>query len=369
MIITSLRLHQFRNYRDACFSFPQSVVVLHGSNGQGKTNLLEALYMGSIGKSYRNGSDNDCLHWEAGEGSIIISFQRGGVEEEVKIVLSREDKKAIFVNGTNVKHRELIGTLQAVIFSPDDLQLIKGSPSLRRRFLDMEISQVSPAYYKTLLQYNRSLAQRNFLLKQMKYTGRRSLTEWDRQIARFAAQITAKRLDSLHKIAFLSGVIHRRLTGSSENLSLSYMQPYVEDGRRHEGQRRDEEWYFSLLQHNLDADIQRMSTSVGPHRDDLVFAVDGAELKRYGSQGQQRTAVLALKMSELEYIKSESGEYPVLLLDDVMSELDQKRRQGLLDFVRSRIQTFITTTEPGMFQTVKDCRFIGIKRGKAVQRD
>lgn len=180
----------------------------------------------------------------------------------------------------------------------------------------------------------------------MKYNGSRSLDEWDRQIAGFAASIVSKRLEALQKLSFLAGVLHKRLSRGKEMLHLTYVQPYGNgDGSR----QTDPKWYYDCLQQHLPEDIRRQATSVGPHRDDLLFSVGQGDLKKYGSQGQQRTAVLALKLSELEFIKSETGEYPVLLLDDVMSELDQSRRQALLDFVRNRIQTFITTTEPDIF--------------------
>lgn len=363
MNIQSVRLHRFRNYKQEEISFPKSIVVLYGKNGQGKTNLLEALYVGGIGKSYRGIADADLIQWDSSDASIIIDFFRNGVSQQVKIILSKLAKKELWINETKVPQRELVGTLNEVLFSPEDLQLIKGSPSLRRRFMDMEISQVNPAYYKELLQYNRAVSQRNLLLKKMKYEGPFSIEEWDHQIAVFADSIVKKRLAALHKISFLSGVIHRRLTGGSEKLSLSYVQPYntVHDATQ---DRCDASWYYHLLQEHLPEDMHRMSTSVGPHRDDLTFAADGADLKKFGSQGQQRTAVLALKLSELEYVKSETGEYPVLLLDDVMSELDASRREALLEFVRERIQTFITTTEPTIFKSIPGYHYICIEKGK-----
>lgn len=191
----------------------------------------------------------------------------------------------------------------------------------------------------------------------MKYEKVQSLDEWDRQIASLAADIVQRRLEALHKIRLLARIIHKRLSGG-EGLDIAYVQPYGD------GKGKDARWYYDTLQSHLEQDRYRMSTSVGPHRDDLEFSIAGADLKKYGSQGQQRTAVLALKLSELEYMKSETGEYPVLLLDDVMSELDGLRRQALLSFVKGRIQTFITTTEPDMFRSVDDCSFICIEQGR-----
>ncbi|KMO87792.1 DNA recombination protein RecF [Megasphaera cerevisiae DSM 20462] len=366
MMIESIRLHQFRNYTDVKAKFPKAIVLLYGKNGQGKTNILEALYMGAVGKSYRGVADTDLIRWDCSEGSVILNFLRNGVNQQIKIILSKMAKKELWINETKVTQRELVGTLNEVLFSPEDLQLIKGSPSLRRRFMDMEISQVNQVYYKQLIQYNRAVSQRNLLLKKMKYDGMQSVEEWDRQIAVFAASIVKKRTEALHKISFLSGVIHRRLTGGKEKMTMSYVQSYFDSAKDKAEDIEDPAWYYKKLQENLQGDIYRMSTSVGPHRDDLNFFVDKADLKKYGSQGQQRTAVLSLKLSELEYIKSETGEYPVLLLDDVMSELDQSRRQAILDFVRNRIQTFITTTEPMIFEPMIGCRHICIEKGRII---
>ena len=190
----------------------------------------------------------------------------------------------------------------------------------------------------------------------MKYEKVQSLEEWDRQIASLAADIVQRRLMALHKIRLLARITHKRLSGG-EGLDIDYVQPYGD------GREKDAQWYYDMLQSHLEQDRYRMTTS-GCQRDDLKFCVNGADIRSFGSQGQQRTAVLALKLSELEYMKSETGEYPVLLLDDVMSELDSQRRQALLSFVKGRIQTFITTTEPDMFRSVADCFFICIEQGR-----
>ena len=200
MLIHDIRLLHFRNYDDERVEFPPSIVVLYGKNGQGKTNLLEALYMASIGKSYRGLTDADLIHWQQQTASVILNFSRSGVMQQIKMILSKETKKELWVNETKVSRRELIGTLNEVLFSPEDLQLIKAGPALRRRFLDRELSQVSPVYCQTLLRYHRAVAQRNLLLKRMKYEKVQSLDEWDRQIASLAADIVQRRLEALHKI-------------------------------------------------------------------------------------------------------------------------------------------------------------------------
>ena len=364
MIIKSLRLHHFRNYLDEEVNFPQSIIILYGRNGQGKTNILEALYLGGMGKSYRGIVDSDLIHFQCEDASIIISFLRNNVEQQIKIILSKIDKKKLWVNETKVTQRELVGTLNEVLFSPEDLQLVKGSPALRRHFMDMEISQVNPSYYRTLVKYNRAVAQRNLLLKSIKSVKKSVLEGWDLQISEFSAFIVKKRLEALHKIGFLSGIIHRRLTENQEKLDLSYDQSYFLMSQDTIQDRVSPAWYYKLLKKKLDQDIYHMSTSVGPHRDDLSFFINGYNIKKYGSQGQQRTAALSLKLSELEYIKSEVGEYPILLLDDVMSELDEFRRKSLLNFVRNRIQTVITTTDPDMFRSIEGCSFICLEGGR-----
>ena len=202
MLIHDIRLLHFRNYDDERVEFPPSIVVLYGKNGQGKTNLLEALYMASIGKSYRGLTDADLIHWQQQTASVILNFSRSGVMQQIKMILSKETKKELWVNETKVSRRELIGTLNEVLFSPEDLQLIKAGPALRRRFLDRELSQVSPVYCQTLLRYHRAVAQRNLLLKRMKYEKVQSLDEWDRQIASLAADIVQRRLEALHKICW-----------------------------------------------------------------------------------------------------------------------------------------------------------------------
>lgn len=368
MRIHSIQLHQFRNYDNISIPFFDSIILFCGNNGQGKTNLLEALYVCGMGKSYRDGTDADLIQWNCQKGSIIVEFERNRIQQSIKVILSKGTKKELWVNKTKVSQRELLGTLNEVLFAPEDLQLIKGSPSLRRRFLDMEISQISPGYYRELLLYNRAVMQRNLLLKKMRYENGISVEEWDRQIASFAASIVKRRLQALHKMSILSGIIHKRLSNEEEKLAVSYRQPYYQQTVHTADNMVDAAWYYKLLKDRMEEDIYRASTSIGPHRDDLCFQINGADVKKYGSQGQQRTAVLSLKLSELEFIKSEVGEYPILLLDDVMSELDETRRQALLRYVRGRIQTFITTTDPFLFSSMADCSRLCISQGKVVDK-
>lgn len=357
MNIHSLELVNFRNYTQANWTFPPHIIVLYGPNGVGKSNILEALYVSTIGKSYRTNDTQDLLQFGATEAGIIVEFIKQDTKQKINLRLSGKEKKDIRLNGNRILQKELMGTLNTVIFSPEDLQLIKGSPSLRRRFLDIEISQTSALYYQQLRMYNKILQQRNKVLKDSFGKRKVSLAEWDYQLAETGSFIIKKRLDSLRKINLLLDLMNRRLTGGKENLKLTY------DQHQSEGSYMVEpEALYNQLQANLPVDRQRMSTSFGPHRDDLGFFSGPIDLKRFGSQGQQRTAILSLKLSELEYIKSEVGEYPILLLDDVLSELDKERRQNLLQFIHKRIQTFITTTDLEEVQHLTDVALVNCER-------
>ena len=357
MNIHSLELVNFRNYEHANWTFPPHIIVLHGPNGVGKSNLLEALYVSTIGRSFRTNDTQDLLQFGASEAGIIVEFTKRDTRHKINLKLSGKEKKDIRLNGNRILQKELVGTLNTVLFSPEDLQLIKGSPSLRRRFLDIEISQTSALYYQQLRLYNKILQQRNKVLKDSYGKRDISLAEWDTQLAETGSFIIKKLLDSLRKINLLLDLMNRKLTGGKENLKLTYEQHQISTGFLTESQA-----IYEQLQANLPVDRHRMSTSFGPHRDDLGFFSGPMDLKRFGSQGQQRTAILSLKLSELEYIKSEVGEYPILLLDDVLSELDKERRQNLLNFIHKKIQTFITTTDLEDVKQLSDVELINCER-------
>lgn len=340
MRLTSLELIHIRSYKQEKWDFEPRIVVLYGNNGAGKTNLLESIYVGTIGKSHRTSDLKDILQWNEQEAGIIIHFEKRETPHTIHIQMSDKGRKIIKLNQNKVSQKELIGTLNTVIFSPEDLDLIKGNPSMRRRFLDIEISQTSPHYYHQLHLYERAIKQRNRILKEYAHASYAPTDEWDMQIATIGEYIIKKRLETLKKLNVLMDLMNRKLTEGKEDLRLHYTQPYSEEKILI---TKEELW--DQLKKKLPIDRKRLLTSVGPHRDDILFFSGLIDLKRFGSQGQQRTAVLSLKLSELEYIKSEVGEYPILLLDDVLSELDAQRRQNLLKFIHKRIQTFITTTD------------------------
>ena len=340
MYVTELELIHVRNHRHRIITFTPEIIVIHGPNGRGKTNILESSYIATMGHSHRTSDMKDVISWNEDEASIIVHFMKADTPHTLQIKWGRQGKKIIRLHDNPLSQKELVGTLNTVIFSPEDLDLIKGSPSLRRRFLNMEISQTSPQYYHQLTMYQRAVQQRNRVLKEYSHASKAPVQDWDEQIATLGAQIFQKRLESLKKLNQLMDLMNRKLTNGKEDLRLQYSQPYSEQQLL-----VTKEALLQALQQQLPEDRRRLQTSVGPHRDDIIFYSGAMDLKRFGSQGQQRTAILSVKLSELEYIKSEVGEYPILLLDDVLSELDQERRSNLLKFIHKRVQTIITTTD------------------------
>lgn len=343
----SLRLKKFRNYEELDLSLSPNINVFLGENAQGKTNIAEALYYAAMGRSHRTSTDADLIAWDSPAAKIELLFERLDVENTLEFQFQRGKRRSIRKNGESLKTKELFGNFNAVLFSPEDLFLIKGAPAERRRFLDGELSQASPAYGHELLQYTRLLMQRNSLLKKIREhrANKDMVSLWDSQLAKSAARIVEKRFLAVKKLNMLANLMHRRISAGKENLSLSYEL----SGSEGEPPRVTAElvpWYNKKLKESLELDILRGSTSVGPQRDDILLEVNGINLRSFGSQGQQRTGVLALKLSELEFLRSETGEYPVLLLDDVMSELDGTRRERLLDFIgKEHIQTLLTATD------------------------
>jgi DNA replication and repair protein RecF len=364
MKVKTLTLRDYRNYASLFLEFSPNINIFLGANAQGKTNIIEALYYGAMGRSHRTNTDGDLIRWKTEEASVKIEYDRLEVLNQMQFQFSREKRRKISANGQSIRLKELIGMINAVLFSPEDLFLIKGAPSGRRHFLDAEISQASPAYYHELAKYTRIVTQRNTLLKKIRERKAKPelLDSWDPQLALSASRLVAKRQSAVKKLSMLANLMHRRISKNEESLSVHYevngLESVTEDLLS---------WYNDTLREFRQNDILRGSTSVGPHRDDLVLEVNGINLRTFGSQGQQRTGVLALKLAELEFIKSEQGEYPILLLDDVMSELDAKRREQLLLFInQERIQTIITATDEAYFPQIRIGRYYRVEAGRVV---
>lgn len=366
MKINELKLYQYRNYPYLSISFSDNINVFLGRNAQGKTNILEAVYYAAIGRSHRTHNDQELIMWEKNQAKVQMDFSRIGVENRLSFLFRKEKRREIVYNGLNVKPAEAMGALNVVLFSPEDLMLIKGAPQERRRFLDMEISQANRVYYELMTKYVKIVQQRNAVLKRLRdgNGSEEMLDIWDEQLAKVAYRIVIKRTEAVEKLSMLANLMHRRLTQEAENLKLTYLIHGLEDS-----DILGEDWYKASLKTRRRLDIIRGSTSIGPHRDDLRIEVNGIDLKTFGSQGQQRTGILSLKLSELEYIKSEIGEYPILLLDDVMSELDYERRSQLLLFIKEKIQTFITATDRRYFPDFKIGKYYYIENGAVVDSD
>mgnify|MGYP002625273885 CR=1 FL=1 len=342
-------LSNFRNFGELDLELDAAINIFLGRNAQGKTNLIESMEYAALGRSQRASKDAELIRWEQTEAVVRIVFEKFGVEQSLAFELNRQKNRRLFFNEQPIKIRELIGKLNVVYFSPEDLFLIKGAPAARRRFLDAEISQASPFYFAELLTYNRVLAQRNSLLKKIKdgEVSSKGLALWNEQLANSAARIVLKRLEVVEKLSRLASEIQKKLSGGREEMSIRYEARGFGDLKFDSGLTSTLAARYHNKLNELDAaDILRGSTTLGPHLDELKFFVNDRELRIFGSQGQQRTAVLSLKLSELEFLNEETGTYPILLLDDVMSELDAARRNQLLEFLsRNRIQTFITAAE------------------------
>ncbi|MEB3103242.1 DNA replication/repair protein RecF [Ferviditalea candida] len=345
MFLKSLRLNHYRNYEKVEFTTNHNVNILIGPNAQGKTNLLEAIFVIALSKSYRTSKDKELIGWNLREASISAEIEKKYGTVGLDLLITQHGKKTK-INGLEQKKlSEFIGTLNIVMFSPEDLEMIKGSPGVRRRFLDMEIGQVQPSYLHHLMQYQKVLAQRNNMLKMnnpMNEAGKMMLDVWNEQLASHGVKIMKKRQQFINKLQIRAENIHTGITNGREKLRIVY-QPSFESK-----DIEDEPILFNHFMIKLsqirEQEFKRRMTLAGPHRDDLQFYINDKEVISFGSQGQQRTAALSLKLAEIELIKEEVGEYPVLLLDDVLSELDRYRQTQLILTFQDKVQTFITTT-------------------------
>ncbi len=357
MQIKKLFLQNFRNYEDEQFTFSEGLNVLFGKNAQGKTNCAEAVFYLCTGASLRIRHDKQLIKMGAEYAKITAEAKNryGSVTIEALIF---ENRREIRVNGSKIaKNADLMGHINSVFFSPGELRLIQDGPDERRRFMNLSISQTSSAYYTALLRYNTILDQRTTLLKDqdlslVMYT----VTVWDEQLCKYAAVIIKKRVEFLEKLAPFAKEYHSFLTDGAEELILKPDRVYGGD------EREIAEKLLGRLANNYEKDLRLGFTTVGPHRDDLDVLINGVDAKAYASQGQMRTAALALKLSEVRIFKELSGEYPVLILDDVMSELDLKRRKKLLQCI-SDMQTLLTCTHAERVLYGAECKKIRIENG------
>lgn len=334
MIIESMELKNFRNYRELQLQFDAKTNIFYGDNAQGKTNILEAVYLSGTTKSHKGSRDRDMIYFGEEEGHLRTFVKKGEMEYQIDIHLKKNKAKGIAINGVPIrKASELFGIANFVFFSPEDLSIIKQGPGERRRFLDMELCQLDKVYLHHLANYNRIVIQRNKLLKDLSFRPelKDTLDIWDLQMAEYGKKIIESREAFIASLGEIIHGIHEKLSGGKEDLTLSY-----------EKNVRAEELSDAIAR-SRERDIRMKTTNVGPHRDDLMFVIGGVDIRKFGSQGQQRTAALSLKLSEIELVKQVIHDTPVLLLDDVLSELDHNRQNYLLNSIHD-IQTMITCT-------------------------
>lgn len=334
MRIKSLKLKNFRNYDLLNLEFDHATNIFYGDNAQGKTNILEAIYLSGTTKSHRGTKDRDMIQFGHDESHIETVIEKNNVEFKIDMHLKKNSPKGIAINKMPIrKASELFGVIHLVFFSPEDLNIIKNGPAERRRFVDLELAQLDKLYLSDLANYNRIINQRNRLLKDI-YNREdliSTLEIWDMQLAHYGKKVIERREKFIGEINEIIENVHGKLTDGKEHLSLSY-----------EKSNGEIELMDAILK-NRERDIRMKSTSVGPHRDDICFRVGDLDIRKFGSQGQQRTAALSLKLSEIELVKMLIKDTPVLLLDDVLSELDKNRQHSLLDTIKN-IQTIITCT-------------------------
>lgn len=371
MKINKLQLVNFRNYDHCSVAFDKMVTVFYGKNGQGKTNILESIFYSSFGLSHRTNKEDEMVKFSSEGMAVLLDFTKEDGSHSIRMKRYTDNgktRKEIKIDGKKTTAKDHYSFLNTVMFSPEDLQIIKGDPSLRRRFMDMEISQTDPVYYELLVRYRRVLKQRNSLLKGIRDSNepQQPLAAWDEEISDTGAQILIKRLHNLKKLKEIAIPVFHILSNKIDLLEIKYEMKgnngevfYPEE----ETLQGIKEFYMGSLKERRFKDIMQGSTGIGVHRDDLKTYINGVDSRAFASQGQQRCCALALKLSQIEYVKKVSGEYPVLLLDDVMSELDQYRRNQLISFINDKVQTIITVNDKTLIPDFGSNQYFNVDNG------
>lgn len=352
MNITKIKLENFRNYTNQEITFNNGINVIYGDNAQGKTNILEAIFLCSMGKSFRTNKDKELIKLNEDFAKINIEYEKSDRKGKIEYIIS--NKKSISINGVKIKKlSELLGNINSIIFSPDDMEILKDGPQKRRKFLNMLISQLRPRYLFNLNDYNKTLEQRNNYLRQIKYENKpkNMIDIWNEKLANHAQIIYEYRKEFVDKILKKIVDIHKNITNNSEELKINYISDF-----------RNKEEYIRKLNEKLNKDIERGYTSTGIHKDDFEVYINEKNINLYGSQGQFRTAILSLKLSELYVIYDEIGEYPILLLDDFMSELDEKRRRKFVENITDA-QVILTGTHKLILENF-DYNIYNVKDGQ-----
>ena len=371
MKINKLQLVNFRNYDRCTVNFDKMVTVFYGNNGQGKTNILESIFYSAFGFSHRTNREDEMVKFSSEGMAVLLDFEKEDGPHSIRMKRYLEQgkyHKEIKIDGNKTTAKNHYSFLNAVIFSPEDLNIIKGDPGLRRRFMDMEISQTDSVYYELLIRYRRLLKQRNSLLKVIREDNQpqAQLATWDEEIADTGAQILIKRLSNIKKLKEICIPVFHILSNQADCLEIKYEMKgnngqlfYPEE----DNVKDIKEFYLKSLNERRFKDIMQGNTGIGIHRDDFRTYINGLDSKAFASQGQQRCCALALKLSQIEYVKQVSGGYPVLLLDDVMSELDQQRRKQLIHFINDKVQTIITVNDKTLIPDFGSNRYFNVEQG------
>ncbi len=351
MFIKHIKLINFRNYKKQDIDLSEDINIFFGDNAQGKTNILEAIFICALGKSFRTKKEKELINLNEKDAILEVEFKKQDREGKIKIELN--DKKTIYMNDIKQnKLSDILGNLNIVMFSPDDIEILKSGPAKRRRFLNVMISQIRPKYLYNLNMYLKTLEQRNYYLRQIKIENKNPemLEIWDEKLAEYSEQVYLYRNEFIEKIKNKIQSIHKNITEEKEDIKIKYISDC-----------ENKEKYKEELKKQREIDIQKGYTTKGIHRDDFYIFINGKQVNVYGSQGQNRTVILSLKLTELEIMKEEIGEYPVLLLDDFMSELDKKRRENFLKYI-SYAQIIITCTDEFTIEE-KKCNIYKVNNG------
>ena len=354
MWIKKLKLNNFRNYTSQEIDFDKNINIIYGENAQGKTNIIESIFLSSVGKSFRTNKEKELIKFNENFCNVEIDFEKSDRDGNIKIDIS--NKKNIFINKIKIKKlSELLGNIHTVIFTPDDINILKGGPENRRKFLNIMISQLRPKYMHIYSLYNKALEERNNYLKKIKQENANEelLEIWDEQLISYGKIISEYRKEFIDKIKNKIKLIHKNITGEKEEIKIKYLTDCL-----------DEINYRNLLKQRRKLDIIKGFTTRGIHRDDFEIYINDILVNVYGSQGQHRTAILSLKISELQVIYDEIGENPILLLDDFMSELDENRRNNFIENIKDT-QVIITCTDKFEINNTK-VKYFKVKEGKFV---
>ena len=382
MYIKTLKLKNYRNYEEIEVNFDPKINIIYGNNAAGKTNLLESIYICSTSKSHKNTKENDIINFDKNESHIKLVFNRGEQpldmsstsykNEIIDIQLNRDSKKGVAKNGIKVeKLSEFLGFFNAIMFAPEDLNIIKDGPAIRRKFLDIQLSQIDKIYVNVIQNYNKTLNQRNALLKDIyKTTGNNRkdlisiLDTYDEQMVDYGLEVIKKRRENIKELAKKIYNIHLLISDNKEKLIVDY-----ENDILGASSNNPKEMYLNKLKETRDTDIKNQYTMIGPHRDDISFKVEDKDIRKFGSQGQKKTTAISLKLSELEMLKEKINDTPVLLLDDVFSELDENRQKLLVKNLKG-IQTIITCTgiKKNIFDLLKPEKVFNVADNKVIDK-